>query len=77
MFHGRRKPYTEIGITRVPCIRCHKPSIHQWQVCANDNRYVGICHTCDIKLNKLALDFMNIPNKEQLLQRYIELSQPI
>ena len=30
--NGRRPPYTEIGIKRIPCARCGKPSVHQWQV---------------------------------------------
>ena len=55
---GRRKPYTEIGITRVPCTRCSNPSEHQWQVCANGNRYVGVCKRCDLELNRMVLEFM-------------------
>lgn len=69
-FTGRRKPYTERGIRRVPCSRCGRPSEHQWSACANGNRYVGICGPCDVALNRLALEFMGIPDAELLLAAY-------
>jgi hypothetical protein len=69
-FAGRKKPYTQIGISRVPCSRCAKPSRFQWQVCANDNRWLGVCTDCDIELNRVALDFMRVPNGEALLAAY-------
>ena len=64
MTKDRTKPYTETGIKRVPCLRCGKPSRQQWQICALGNRYYGICNTCDVKLNRIVLTFMNIPSKE-------------
>ena len=67
---GRRKPYTELGIKRVPCQRCEAPSVHQWQVCANGNRYLGVCLDCDIALNKVALEFMRVPDSDALLAAY-------
>ncbi len=70
MFHGRRKPYTEIGIRRLNCQRCGEPAVHQWQVCANDNRYLPICLACDIDLNRVALDFMRVDNADELMERY-------
>lgn len=70
-FHGRLKPYTERGIVRVPCIHCKRPSVHQWQICANGNRYVGLCLSCDIELNEMCLNFMTIDNREELLENYI------
>ena len=60
----RTKPYTEIGIKRVPCFRCGRPSVHQWQVCALYGEYKGLCADCDIELNRLVLNFMGIPSKE-------------
>lgn len=69
---GRRKPYTEIGIRRVPCERCGKPSVHQWQVCANDNLYLGCCLACDIELNRMALDFFRVFGRGALMKRYKE-----
>lgn len=70
-FHGRRKPYTAIGIRRVPCTRCGAPSVHQWSVCANGNRYLGCCERCDVLLNRLVLRFFRIPNAAALLLRYV------
>jgi len=70
---GRKQPYTEKGIKRVPCIRCKKSSQQQWQVCANDNRYLGICNDCDIQLNKLVLDFFKFPNRKKLLKQYAKI----
>ncbi len=69
---GRRKPYTASGIRRIACSRCGAPSVHQWQVCANDNLYLGCCAECDIRLNRMALEFMRVPETETLLKRYVE-----
>ncbi len=60
----RRKPYTEIGIKRVPCFRCGKPSSQQWQICSMNNEYKGLCKECDIELNRKVLLFMDVPLKE-------------
>jgi len=68
---GRKKPYTDIGIKRIPCARCGKPSRQQWQVCANDNLYLGVCDNCDVELNRVVLDFMKVPNRKTLMKRYI------
>lgn len=27
----RHRPYSAIGIRRVPCLRCGRPSAHQWK----------------------------------------------
>lgn len=69
-YKGRQKPYTQIGISRIPCTRCGKPSYHQWQVCANGRRFVGICLDCDIELNRVVLKFMKIPNRNFLMKVY-------
>jgi len=55
---GRKKPYTEKGIGRVPCARCGMPSTQQWSICALDNRYLGVCDKCDMLLNTTVLQFM-------------------
>ena len=60
----RRKPYTDKGIKRVPCFRCGKPSVQQWQICVLNNEYKGVCKDCDFELNKLVLEFMGISEKE-------------
>lgn len=56
----RRKPYTELGVRRVPCARCGKPSRHQWQICALDNLYHGVCADCDVDLNAMVLQFFQV-----------------
>jgi hypothetical protein len=68
----RRKPYTEIGIRRVPCVRCGAPSVHQWNACALAGQFFGVCTACDIALNKLVLEFMRMPDAEQRLAEYAE-----
>ncbi len=60
----RTKPYTEKGISRVPCFACGKPSSQQWQICALNNEWKGLCEECDIELNEIVLQFMKIPAKE-------------
>lgn len=70
---GRRKPYTEAGIKRVPCAHCDKPSAHQWTLrpCAGKRTHrVGLCTPCDLELNRLTLDFMRLAGREQLLAKY-------
>jgi hypothetical protein len=67
----RRKPYTEIGISRIPCSRCGKPSRYQWQICADGRQYRGVCDECDVELNELVLKFMRFPNADELLAKYI------
>ena len=61
---GRKKPYTDASIKRVPCFRCGRPSSQQWQICALNNEYKGVCKECDIELNRLVLNFMGISKKE-------------
>lgn len=66
----RKKPYTEIGIRRVPCLRCGNPSAHQWQICSLGNLYAGICEICDIELNELVLKFIGLENIEYIMEKY-------
>lgn len=61
----RTKPYTDIGIKRIPCARCGKPSSQQWQICALHNEYKGLCTACDVKLNDLVLKFIGISSKDR------------
>lgn len=67
---GRRQPYTDRGIRRVPCVRCGAPSAYQWNACANGGLYNGVCAECDIGLNRVALEFMQLPDREALLAAY-------
>ena len=70
----RTEPYTAQGITRVSCVRCSAPAVHQWQVCADNNRYRALCLDCDIALNRLVLDWANDPMASQKIEAY-ELDQ--
>lgn len=72
-FHGRKKPYTEIGIRRVSCSRCgKKPSLYSWSSCANGNHQMPLCAECDIALNELVLKFFRFANRKRLMADYRE-----
>lgn len=66
----RTKPYTEIGVKRVPCLRCGEKASAQWNICALGKSYHAICAKCDLKLNALVLRFARVPNAKQLLAKY-------
>ena len=70
MYRMRRKPYTEKGIKRVPCLRCGQPSTQQWQICALDNKWAGVCKSCDIALNSLVLRFFRIKHRADIIAKY-------
>lgn len=71
MKHGRRKPYTERGIKRIPCVRCGKPATQQWRACA-DGLWRPICTECDVMLNRLVLLFMFDDEVEEKIDKYQE-----
>lgn len=68
---GRRTPYSWRGIRRVPCARCGEPSTQQWQICADGNRWRGLCTTCDVDLNELVLRFIRDPDAATKLDLYM------
>lgn len=68
----RRKPYTQIGIRRVPCFRCGRPAEHQWQICADGNLWRPLCTHCDVAINDCVLRFMRDPNRKTKMRRYRE-----
>lgn len=68
----RKKPYTQAGIRRVPCARCGAPSRYQWNICALDNMWHGLCVNCDIDLNGLVLSFMRVPDWRNAAADYKE-----
>lgn len=70
MKHGRKKPYTESGVRRLPCSRCGNMASHQWQVCADNNLWRPLCVSCDIELNRLVLDWMGDPELESKIESY-------
>lgn len=55
--HGRKKPYTNQGVARLPCFRCGGKSFHQWKVCS-DGLWRPLCAKCDLALNLLVLAWM-------------------
>lgn len=67
---GRTQPYTERGISRVPCYRCGEASSQQWDVCALGNRYLGVCTGCDVLLNRKVLEFFGVPEIPHLIAQY-------
>jgi hypothetical protein len=68
--HGRRKPYTDIGIRRLPCVRCGAKAKAQWQICSDGNVYRPLCANCDILLNTLVLEFVRDPEIDVKLESY-------
>lgn len=71
-FTGRREPYTAIGIRRLTCATegCSNRAHAQWNACANGGRFVPICKDCDLKLNRMALEFLGLPNTDELMASY-------
>lgn len=70
--HGRRRPYTAMGIGRVPCSRCQEPASQQWNVCSDDGLFRPICIACDVALNELVLRWMRFSEDEvaERMNRY-------
>lgn len=67
---GRRKPYSERGISRVPCVKCGQPSKYQWQVCM-DGSWRGVCEEHDRELNRIGLEWAFGPERaEELMKGY-------
>lgn len=67
---SRRTPYTERGITRVPCARCGQPSRYQWSACADDNKWSPLCPACDVGLNEVAMKYVYGAKAEPKLKQY-------
>ena len=66
----RTKPYTGLGIRRVPCVRCGAKASAQWNICALGAGFHALCTECDIRLNALVLRFANIPHAKQIMAKY-------
>jgi len=66
----RKKPYTDRGISRIPCKRCGKPSTEQWQICALGNVWLGICRKCGDELNEITLRFFKIKGRKKIMCKY-------
>ena len=72
MRHGRREPYTDRGVRRLPCVRCGEPASQQWAACADGNLWRPICAPCDIAINNLVLDFLGDPDREAKMAAYCD-----
>lgn len=73
LMHGRRAPYTNRGISRVPCIRCGRPSFHQWQICSDKRLFRPLCSGCDVKLNELVLRWAGFKDWKRKILAYKRL----
>lgn len=68
----RRTPYTERGIKRVPCVKCGKPSAHQWRICSTD-AWSAVCSDHDFEINRMVAEWAFGKTKAApLLRRYQE-----
>lgn len=68
--HGRRKPYTKIGIERLPCVRCGAQARFQWNACADGNLWRPLCGPCDVELNEVVLHWMGDPAAAKKVAAY-------
>jgi hypothetical protein len=73
--YGRRKPYTRIGIARLPCFRCGSKASAQWQICADGNLRRPICTPCDIDLNRIVLAWAGDPDAAAKIAAYARKEQ--
>ena len=67
---GRKKPYTAIGIERIPCFRCGAPSFHQWQICSDNRLFRALCSKCDVEMNRMVLRWMGFRNWRSKIAAY-------
>ena len=68
--HGRHRPYTAIGVRRLPCFRCGERSHATWQICSDANLYRPVCLECDIELNRLVLKFFGFEDFQRMGDDY-------
>ena len=66
----RRKPYTQIGISRLKCIRCGGTAWATWNICADGGKFRPLCKACDVSLNRLVLEWAGHPETERLMAEY-------
>lgn len=70
--HGRRRLYTQIGVRRLPCVRCGSRARYQWSICADGNLQRPLCRECDIDLNRMVLEWVGDPEAAQKVAAYRE-----
>ncbi len=71
--HGRKEPYTETGIRRLPCVRCGAKARFQWNACADGNLWRPLCGPCDVDLTELVLRGRGDPAAEQKVADYAKI----
>jgi hypothetical protein len=68
--HGRKRPYTEAGIRRLPCARCGGKARFQWQICSDRRLFRPLCASCDLELNRMVLEWVGFPDWREKFARY-------
>ena len=70
--HGRRHPYTQRGVERLPCTvaGCQNRAHASWQICADNRLHRPICLDHDIELNRMVLRWMGDPEAETKMATY-------
>ncbi len=66
----RKKPYTQIGISRLKCIRCENNASFQWNICADGNVYRPLCAECDVELNEMVMRWAFGNEAEKSVENY-------
>ena len=68
----RRQPYSARGIARVPCVKCGRPSAHQWRICAT-GAWSAVCLDCDIAINRMVAEWaFGRQRADELIARYAQ-----
>lgn len=69
----RHRPYTANGIRRVRCSvgDCPHPAYATWQLCADGRTFRGICIVHDVALNRMVLEWVQDPEIEAKMAKYL------
>jgi hypothetical protein len=70
--HGRKEPYTVIGLHRLPCVKCGAPARFQWQICSDNRLFRPLCKKCDVELNEMVMRWAFGDTREEDLAAYRE-----
>lgn len=70
MTSARRRSAKQLAKT--PCFRCGEPSKFQWTICSLGQLWYPCCSECDIDLNRLVLEWADIPDRENIIKSYTE-----
>jgi len=71
----RPKPYTPLGLSRLNCAHCGDQASRQWSLrpCAVGRvGWYPLCVECDVRLNALVMDFLQLPDREERLRQYTD-----